>query len=190
MDKLWYIHTGVSGSVVSKSLWSRGLQPPRLLCPWDSPGKNTGLGSGSLLQGIFATQGSNLGLLHCRQFLYCLSHYEIHIHTIEHYRIMKMNEIQLHVTIQMNLPQYWMKETQHKRTHPEWVHLHKTQKHAKKKIYTVRRLDSGYLYEGKTWWKRAQGCTWVLVTSMMNRLIKLQSDFHSPIPPFIFPAFR
>ena len=44
------------------------------LCPWDSPGKNTGVGSHSLLQGIFPTQGSNLGLLHCRLALYCLSH--------------------------------------------------------------------------------------------------------------------
>ena len=39
-----------------------------------SPGKNTGVGSHSLLQGIFLTQGSNSGLLHCRQFLYRLSH--------------------------------------------------------------------------------------------------------------------
>ena len=36
----------------------------RLLCPWDSPGKNTGVGSHSLLQGIFPTQGSNPSLLH------------------------------------------------------------------------------------------------------------------------------
>ena len=42
--------------------------------PWDSPGKNTGVGSHFLLQGIFQTQVSNLGLLHCRQILYCLSH--------------------------------------------------------------------------------------------------------------------
>ena len=37
-----------------------------LLCPWDFPGKNAGLGSCFLLQGIFLTQGSNPGLLHCR----------------------------------------------------------------------------------------------------------------------------
>ena len=35
-----------------------------LLCPWNSPGKHTGVGSHSLLQGIFPTQGPNLGLLH------------------------------------------------------------------------------------------------------------------------------
>ena len=42
----------------------------------DSPGKNTGVGCHALLQGVFLTQGSNLGLLHCRQrrILYHLSH--------------------------------------------------------------------------------------------------------------------
>ena len=38
-------------SVMSDSLWSCGLQPARLLCPWDSPGKNTGAGCHCLLQG-------------------------------------------------------------------------------------------------------------------------------------------
>ena len=42
--------------------------------PWNSPGQNTGVGSLSLLQGIFPTQGLNRGLLHCRQILYQLSH--------------------------------------------------------------------------------------------------------------------
>ena len=41
-----------------------GLEPARLLCPWDSPGKNTGSGCRLLLQRIFPTQGSNLHLLH------------------------------------------------------------------------------------------------------------------------------
>ena len=40
-----------------------GWQPTRLLCPWDSPDKNTGVGYCALLQGIFPTQGSNLSLL-------------------------------------------------------------------------------------------------------------------------------
>ena len=51
-----------------------GLQPARLLCPWDSPGKNTGVGFYFLFQGIFPTQESNLSLLLCRQILYQLSH--------------------------------------------------------------------------------------------------------------------
>ena len=46
----------------------------RLLCAWNSPGQNTGVGSLSLLQGIFPTQGSNPGLPHCRWILYQLSH--------------------------------------------------------------------------------------------------------------------
>ena len=44
-------------------------KPARLLCPWDSPGKNTGMGCHSLLQGIFPTQGLNLGLPHCGQII-------------------------------------------------------------------------------------------------------------------------
>ena len=43
-------------------------------CPWNSPGQNTGVGSCSLLQGIFPTQGLNPGLPHCRQILYQLRH--------------------------------------------------------------------------------------------------------------------
>ena len=45
-----------------------------LYSPWNSPGQNTGVGSLSLLQGIFPTQGSNPGLPHCRQILCQLSH--------------------------------------------------------------------------------------------------------------------
>ena len=64
----------ISHSVISDSLQPHGLKPPRLVCLWDSPGRNTGMGCYFLLQGIFPTQGSNLGLLHCRQILYHLSH--------------------------------------------------------------------------------------------------------------------
>ena len=49
-------------------------KPTMLLHPWDSPGKNTGVGCQFLLQWIFPTQGSNPGLLHFRQRLYPLSH--------------------------------------------------------------------------------------------------------------------
>ena len=51
-----------------------GLSPTRLLCPWDSPGKNTEVSNRSLFQGIFPTQGLKLGLLNCRQILYHSSH--------------------------------------------------------------------------------------------------------------------
>ena len=53
---------------------SNSLQPHGLYSPWNSPGQNTGVGSLSLLQGIFPTQGLNSGLLHCRRILYQLSH--------------------------------------------------------------------------------------------------------------------
>ena len=58
-----------SRSVVSNSLWPHGLYSP-----WNSPGQNTGVGSLSLLQGIFKAQESSPGLLHRRQILYHLSH--------------------------------------------------------------------------------------------------------------------
>ena len=65
----------VLSHLVCLTLWNPMDYSCRLFYAWDSPGKNTGVGSHSLLQGIFLTQGSNLGLLHCRQILYCLSHH-------------------------------------------------------------------------------------------------------------------
>ena len=64
----------VSCSFVPDSMQPHGLQPATLLRPCDFSGKNTGVANHSLLQGIFRIQGSNLGLLHCRQTLYSLSH--------------------------------------------------------------------------------------------------------------------
>ena len=58
-----------SHSVLSDSLWPHGLYSP-----WNYPGQNTGVGSLSLLQGIFPTQGSNPGLPHRRQILCHVSH--------------------------------------------------------------------------------------------------------------------
>ena len=52
------------------------LQPHEQYSPWNSPGQNTGVGSHSLLQGIFPTQMSNQGLLHYRWILYQMSHQE------------------------------------------------------------------------------------------------------------------
>ena len=59
---------------MSDSLLFHGLYSTKLLCPWDSAGKNTRVGCHALLQGIFLNQGLNLGLPHCRQILYCLNH--------------------------------------------------------------------------------------------------------------------
>ena len=70
----------VMGTIANDACWvaqscptlCQGLQPSRLLCPWDSPEKNTGVGCHSLLHAIFLTQGSNLDLLHCGQIVYHL----------------------------------------------------------------------------------------------------------------------
>ena len=65
----WKVTWSGSHSVVSDS-----LQPHGLYSPWNAPGQNTGVGSLSLLQGIFPIQASNLGLLYFRRILYQLSH--------------------------------------------------------------------------------------------------------------------
>ena len=64
----------LSHSVVSNSSRPHGLYPTWLLCPWDFPGKNTGVGFHFLLQWIFLTGELNWGLLHCRRILYQLSY--------------------------------------------------------------------------------------------------------------------
>ena len=58
---------------VAESCWTlydpHGLQPTRLLYPWNSPGKNTGVDCHFILHEIFPTQGSNPDLPHYRQIL-------------------------------------------------------------------------------------------------------------------------
>ena len=79
-----YVCESESPSVMSDSLRLCGLY-----IPWNSPGQNTRVGSLSLFQGIFPTQGLNPGLLHCRHILYHLSlkgspHMYTHTHTHTH----------------------------------------------------------------------------------------------------------
>ena len=69
-------------SVIYDSLQPFGLQPTRLLSPWDSPGKNTGVGCHTLLQETFPTQELNWGLLSIRQILHQLSYQGSHFFTI------------------------------------------------------------------------------------------------------------
>ena len=64
----------LSPTVVSDSVRLHGLYLAKLLCPCISPGKNTGVGNCSLLQGIFLNQGMNCSLLHCRKILYHQNH--------------------------------------------------------------------------------------------------------------------
>ena len=72
-----FFYMGVLVLSCFNSIWlfvTHELYPARLLCSWDSLGKNTGMGCHFLLQEIFLTQGSNPGLLHCRQIPYQLSY--------------------------------------------------------------------------------------------------------------------
>ena len=66
-----YMHVCQVTSIMSSSSLglqpTSSLQPARLLCPWDSSGRNTGVGC----HGIFLVQGSNLHLLHCSKFFPC-----------------------------------------------------------------------------------------------------------------------
>ena len=67
-----YITCSVA-SVASDSLWPQRLWPTRLLCPWNFPGKNTGVGCHFLFWDIFSTQNSSprlLRLMPCRRILY------------------------------------------------------------------------------------------------------------------------
>ena len=71
----------VVGQSLSRArlLRPHGLQPTTLLCPWDFPSKNSGVGCHFLLQVIFLTQESNPDLLHCRRILCQLSHKGSHL---------------------------------------------------------------------------------------------------------------
>ena len=68
---IWF-HIGVCALITQSC--PTVSDPSRLLCPWNSPGKNTQVGSHSLLQSIFPTQGLNPSFPHCRQILYHLRH--------------------------------------------------------------------------------------------------------------------
>ena len=77
-----YVCMYVRRSVTSSIFCPSELELTRLLCPWDPPDRNTGVGSHSHLQGIFPTQGLNPGLLYYRQILYQLSHQGSHNQTL------------------------------------------------------------------------------------------------------------
>ena len=74
--KIWKAYVCINDFIPSEShsVGSDSLLPHGLYSPWNSLGQNTGVGSRSLLQGIFPTQGSNPGLPICRWILYQLRH--------------------------------------------------------------------------------------------------------------------
>ena len=83
-------------------LRSHGLQPTRLLHPWNFPGKSTGVGCHFLLQGIFPSQISNPGLLHCRWMFYCLRHQG----SVKNYNPSKMQQV-VHTFVSVNCTGDW-----------------------------------------------------------------------------------
>ena len=87
---------------MSDCLWPHELQPTRLLCPWDSPGKNTGVGCPFFLQGIFPIQELDWSLLHGRWILY-------HWATRDMYNLKITFNIR-HLTLQIKMSEWdWIK---------------------------------------------------------------------------------
>ena len=90
----------------SRSVVSNSLRPHGLCSPWNSPGQNTVLGTLSLLQGIFPTQESNRGLLHCRRILYQLSPGEYNLSLVinkNHFYFLSPISISLHFISLVNV---------------------------------------------------------------------------------------
>ena len=71
----------------SRSVKSNSLQPHGPYSPWNSPGQNTGVGSLSLLQGIFPNQRLNPSLPHCRLILYQVSYQFSSVQSLRHGRL-------------------------------------------------------------------------------------------------------
>ena len=74
VNRVFFTHIWKESESDNHSVMYDSLQPHGLCLPWDSPGQNTGVGSLSLLQGTFPTQGLNPGLPHYRWTLYQLNH--------------------------------------------------------------------------------------------------------------------
>ena len=123
-----------SRSVMSNPQWPCGLQPSRLLCPRDFPGKNTGVGCHFLLQEIFPTQGLNPGLPHCRQTLHHLSHQgcpladkwirKWYIYTMKYYSDIKRNTFESVLMRWMKLEPIIQNEVSQKEKHQYSILTH------------------------------------------------------------------
>ena len=114
-NKLWY-PASVLSLAVSDSSWPTWTIAHQAPCPWYSPGKNTRVGSLSLLQGIFPTQRSNPGLLHCRQILYCLRQRrkkQIQVITVNSSHSLKMTVFSFRYIVLLN-------PEEHRRGHLAW----------------------------------------------------------------------
>ena len=94
------VHACSVASAVSNSLRPTGLQTARLLCPWDSPAKNSGVGCRALLQGTFPTQGLN-------PHLFCLPHWQADSLPLVPPGKHKHHDISPQMTLSMTLHSYY-----------------------------------------------------------------------------------
>ena len=93
--------------VMSDCLWPHGLQPARLLCRWDFPGRNIRVGCHFLLQGISLTQELNPGLLNFRQMIYWLSYQFSSVQLLNHVRLCDpMNHSTPGLPVHHRLPEF------------------------------------------------------------------------------------
>ena len=127
----------LSRSVVFSSLWPRVLYPIRLLCPWDSPGKNTGVGCRFLFQGIFPTQGSTHSPTLACEFFTTVPpvklHKELYKVSDAYYTKWSKSEREKHIYI-WNLERwYW------------WTHFQGMKKRCRLKEHT---------YGHEEWWRK------------------------------------
>ena len=112
---LYLYYHGKSEGNVSKScptLQPHGLQLFKLLCPWDSPGKNTGVGYHCPLQGIFLTQGSNARLLHCKVDSLPTepsrkSYHGVGCHCLLRLIVVRLANSQLHIYFKITFQKAW-----------------------------------------------------------------------------------
>ena len=139
--------------------------PNGLYRPWNSPGQNTEVGSLSLLQEIFPTQGLNPGLPHCRQILYQLGPRKPSgIYTMDYYSVIKKNKIMPFAATWMDPETVILSEVSQRRRNFVWRSLYVESKKKKKDtnelmykiernsenelmVATVRRTEEGIVRE-------------------------------------------
>ena len=91
----------------SRSVVSDSLRPHGLYSLWNSPGQNNGVGSLSILQGIFPTQGLNPGLPHCRWILYQLNHKVKSLSRVRLFGTPRTVAYQASLSIGFSRQEYW-----------------------------------------------------------------------------------
>ena len=128
------------------SVMSDSLRPRGLYSPWNSLGQNTGMGSLSLLQGIFLTQGLNPGLPHCSQILYQLRHKGSP--RILEWVAYPFSRYLPDSGIELGSPALWTELSGKPKTHSE-VKLYSEEKYILKPSFTIYYIYSDYMYRNE-----------------------------------------